>query len=359
MNQSLSISLTPLTVGQMLDRAFRIYRAHFGKFVGIAAILQVASFLVQAGVTTFSTLSFGTTFEAALEQDPELLFSGQFLILAMLGTVSTLVVLALGLLTQAALAKGIISALSGEKFTIQSAYKDVLPYTGKLIAQFFVLLGLWIVVFVWFIIPCIGWFTGLGMIFFLAVITAFSVPILILENRGAAASISRAWYLLRRRFWPVVGYVFAVGLLTGIITGALTSLVSFGSQAIIASNPSTGVLLGFQLGQLALTAIVSAIILPLTFITYLLLYFDLRVRTEGFDLTMKANMASGLSTAEIIKITPPKEDEKLIRGDDMLQFFLLTLLGIVIYAILIAIVLGIVALIGTQTSDVFQSIPFE
>src|SRR5437867_2809516 len=39
--------LRPMTIGDMFDAAFRLYRAHFLTFVGIVALLQVPTAILQ------------------------------------------------------------------------------------------------------------------------------------------------------------------------------------------------------------------------------------------------------------------------------------------------------------------------
>jgi len=284
------------------------------------------------------------------------IFDGTFVVIIILGFFAGIVILIAGLLTQAALVKGVSQAMLGEEFSVSSAYQDILPSLGKLILLTLALVGLSIAIVIWFIIPCVGWFTGLGMLFFFSFVGAFAVPILILERRGPGESISRAWYLARRRFWQVVGYAILLALLTGILTGGLGLLVGFGSQAVLASNPSTGALIASQLVQVGFTTIVTAIVTPFTIIAYLLFYFDLRVRTEGFDLTLKSQMNSGMKPADIVAITPNDSQESFMTGQDMLNFFLLTLAFIGIYFIFGLIVFGIFAALGPQVGEIFETI---
>src|SRR5579863_9211064 len=42
--------LRPLTLGELLDRAFQLYRSRFGVFVGIAAIAYLPAFVLQTVV---------------------------------------------------------------------------------------------------------------------------------------------------------------------------------------------------------------------------------------------------------------------------------------------------------------------
>src|SRR5580658_7004548 len=43
----MSMVLRPLTLGELLDRAFQLYRSRFGIFVGIAAVAYLPVFVLQ------------------------------------------------------------------------------------------------------------------------------------------------------------------------------------------------------------------------------------------------------------------------------------------------------------------------
>src|SRR5438094_485652 len=81
--------------------------------------------------------------------------------------------------------------------------------------------------------------------------------------------------LVRPRWWPVFGYTIVIALLV-----AVPGLVVGIPAALIANrNTATGVIVSG-----ALNLIVSLFTTPFAAATIVLLYFDLRVRREGFDI---------------------------------------------------------------------------
>ncbi len=47
----MTATLRPMSLGEILDRTFQIYRSRFLVFVGIAALPAVAMFLIDLGAT--------------------------------------------------------------------------------------------------------------------------------------------------------------------------------------------------------------------------------------------------------------------------------------------------------------------
>jgi hypothetical protein len=82
--------------------------------------------------------------------------------------------------------------------------------------------------------------------------------------------------------------------------------------------------------------------LPLQLTAMTVVYFDLRVRSEGLDLALQAAAASGEET-NIVALagTSPQPTSSLVTGTDVGQFVLLSLAGGAIYVVLVSIVAGI------------------
>jgi len=215
-----------------------------------------------------------------------------------------------------------------------------------------------LIVFVWWVIvPCVGWFTGLGMLAFLgAAISPMVAPVVVLEQSGPwsapsdgifdrigkyilriADAVRRAWSLVRRRFWPVLGTIFVLYLFNLLIVNGPTAIVNV---ILTSVTPS----FGNATLQLVVTAIVQALVsivfiliyYPLQMTAFTLIYFDLRVRTEGFDLTL---LTSGDANQALM--TPVQQaKEGLITGTDLGNFAILTLGALGLYIFLFSFIFG-------------------
>jgi hypothetical protein len=113
--------------------------------------------------------------------------------------------------------------------------------------------------------------------------------------------VLRAWHLIRRRFWWVTGLVLILYLFNLLVVsgpGAIVTLIlQVGSDQLFGlASYTTGFLLQTVLQSLA-SLILSLIYLPLQLTCTVLMYLDLRVRTEGLDLALQTAWALPDETA--------------------------------------------------------------
>jgi hypothetical protein len=139
-------------------------------------------------------------------------------------------------------------------------------------------------------------------------------------------------------------YLFSLLIVNGpvaIVNLILTrALSSFG-------DPSTRLIVtaGIQ-GIVSLVTIL--IYYPLQMTAFTLIYFDLRVRTEGFDLALLTINASELTDATQAMIAPvPQSNERLITGAELGNFAILTLVAAGLYIFLVAFIFGGVLFLGS------------
>jgi hypothetical protein len=93
--------------------------------------------------------------------------------------------------------------------------------------------------------------------------------------------------------------------------------------------------------QQVLSILLSILYRSLEAIAITLAYFDMRMRLEGFDLAVQT-LSPDQSIVEQLSQAPISQvKSKIIEWNDVLHFFLLSLAGFVIYAILIGIVMAI------------------
>jgi hypothetical protein len=74
---------------------------------------------------------------------------------------------------------------------------------------------------------------------------------------------------------------------------------------------------------------------------FTLVYFDLRVRTEGFDIALLTMQAEGTTdVSDAVALTAPVTNEKWITGVDLGNFAILTLVAAGIYILFTSVVIG-------------------
>ena len=331
-------ALRPLRLGELLDQAIRIYRRNFMTFIGIIALVYVPLMVLQTASTTLLSSSL---VDMAGSSSPQEIFSNYAYWGGML---STLVIAFLqfifvqGIAT-GALTRAVADNYLGKKTSILDAYRGIgkswLPLLGALlfIGLIAIVITLW-----WVIVPCVGWFTGLGMLAYLgAAISPMVAPVVVLEEKGAVDSVERAWYLVRRRFWPVLGTIFILYLFNLLIVNGPSAIVNFILTSLAPSFGDSTV-------QLVVTAIIQAsvsivfilIYYPLQMTAFTLIYFDLRIRTEGFDLAL---LTAG-DANQALAAPAQQAKESLVTGSDLGNFAILTFAALGLYIFLFSFIFG-------------------
>jgi len=341
MENPVPLTLRPLRLGELLDQAIRLYRRNFITFVGIVAMVYVPLMVLQIASTTLMTSSL----EDLRFSSPDELFTNYAYWGGML---SSLVVAFLqfifvqGIAT-GALTRAVADNYLGKPTSILGAYRGIgkswLPLLGALL-----LVGLLSIVFAfWWIVPCIGWITGLGMlVVLLTAVSPMVAPVVVLEGQGVISSVRRAWSLVRRRFWPVLGYVFVLYLFSMLIVTGPTLIMNAVLAGALGAfeDPTSGLVIRTVLQSLV-QLIAILIYYPLQMAAFTLIYFDLRVRTEGFDIALLTVDASDQANIDQVMAAPAAvTNERLIAGSDLGNFAILTLGAAGIYIFFISIIMG-------------------
>lgn len=342
--------LRPLGMGELLDHAFRLYRRNFFTFIGIIAIVQIPLTLLTLLTSLFTVSDMMTFAETYTGPAPESVWDvlgpnfGWGAVLTLILSIISFVFVR-GFAT-AALTRAVAGDYLGEPLGFIDAYRKVGKSWSRVVLALLLggLINIALMIF-WIIIPCVGWFTGIGMLFFFSSIVLQIVPaIVVLEGQTPGNAIRRAWDLTRRRFWWVVGFVALLSLFSLVIVNGPTALVNwvlqYATRGLAAQNPQTALVISSVIESLT-TLVMTLIYLPLQLAALTLLYFDFRVRTEDFDLTWTAERALDAETAleDIVAQAPAPETASLITSNELGNFFLLT----IAFA---ALIMGLSAVIG-------------
>jgi hypothetical protein len=253
-------TLRPMRIGELLDAAIKLYRQHWKSVITIAAVIIVPVTALQS--ILLSTIPDLEPGEVPTPDQMGGLFSA-------LSVVVLVQVLTTPLLT------GGLSWLAakfylGENPTVQEAF-------AVAVSNFFSLLWVGILTFlaslvgvIFFIIP--------GII--IALRLTFSATAVVVEGVKGTRALGRSWRLSKGS----LGKIFLTLVVSFILVGIFQAIVGI-PISIIAD--AVGGPVGFVLSFLG-DALASTIITPFAMIVIVLLYFDTRIRREGFDLTLMA-----------------------------------------------------------------------
>lgn len=301
----------PMSIGGILDRTFRLYKNNFVRFITIVAIIQVPISLLMLVSTSFMQRGVSVKPAAGYEdfrndetsnmeemtgEEEESGVDGMgwegpnpvVVALSAIGFVIGVIAAILGnMLCQGALTKSVSEFYLGHEITVGQAYKFVLPKLLTLVAAGF-LVGL----IVWLgIIMCVVPGVIFGLWF------ALTTPSIIVENLRATKGMSRSKALASGN----LGKIFCVGFLVILITWAISIPLSWAGVIIGGLLFAENYLLFSFINQL-FSLVGQILAIPIGAAAFILLYYDLRIRKEGFDLQMLAQaMSSGQGDVNIVQ----------------------------------------------------------
>ncbi len=264
------LPLSPMGLGEILDGAFKLYRANF-RAIALVALAFAGPVSVVAAVAIRDVNGGRGVFE--ILNDPSLVedggsFGGSSQLILQL--VSTLILSLVGPLIAGVVAKSVATTYLGGQLTAGEAVRATWRLFPALLAAKLLVLSTEA-------IGLLGCLVGALAVMALWVVVA---PAIVVEGLGPIQGMRRSLRLCSARYWPVLG----IALLSGIITSTLASVIG-GVPGVLALL--IGYRWGFPLVALGSTA-TAVLVEPLTAIIATLVYFDLRIRQEGFDLQIMA-----------------------------------------------------------------------
>jgi hypothetical protein len=288
------MDLRPLSIGELFDRAFVLYRRHFSLFVGITAVPGVFALTVALLQTSIQNPALqgidpeSAEFEAAMTG---MLWGFAGLMIGLL-LYFVVYMVALGATTFA-----VSEVYLGRLATITQVYGRMKGRVAALLWLLFLvtvrLFAVWMLAFVVIgiataISPILGVLSlivafggaGLGSLFFM-LRYAVSVPALVLEGRSARQSIRRSIELTRGR----LGRVFLLVVCATMVTYATLAIfqLPFVGMALY-MGPETTAGFWLNIAGAILGTIGTTLTSPFIIIGLALIYYDARIREEGFDL---------------------------------------------------------------------------
>jgi hypothetical protein len=251
-------------VGEILDAAIKLYRSQWKSLMAIVAIALVPVTFLQVFVTRSLGSSFTTPSAAPEDVDAALIAGG------VIGLIDLLLVQPFLI---AAVAKASVDVYLGHPVIVGPTFRFAVSRIHSILwisilSVLAVLLG-----FVLLIVP--------GVIVFVRLF--FGSTVFVIEGRKGSKALGRSWGLAKGHFWKVLGTVVLATIMAGVVQAILAIP---GEAAFAAIGPAGWPL--YAIG-LSLAAILTA---PFTTLIAVLLYFDLRIRKEAFDLEVMAQEMS-------------------------------------------------------------------
>jgi hypothetical protein len=293
-----ALELRPLTLGELLDRAFALYRRNFQLFAGIMLIPSSVLLPMQFLLLRSQGMPFPWARPSQPPKFPPYLF-GIFFVYWIVYTVA-----------QAATTYAVADTYLGRRSTIAEAYRKIRGHFWRVIGiSLNVAIRIAGMVFLLVVLMAVG--AGIlvavltrgtaaskpgplailiGFGFVLCVFAAVvwfamrycgALPALLIEDITGRAAIRRSVQLSQGRR----GQIFVAMLLASIILYSVSFLFQGPFYVGIAVAGIQGHLPIWILAGMSVASLIGgAIAGPLVMIILVLCYYDLRIRKEGFDL---------------------------------------------------------------------------
>jgi len=248
----LGVNLEPLSFGALLDAAVRLWLRHFPRLFGLALLSYAPTAIVAVGLIVTSPPANSPLW---------LLYGGAWMLCWSI--------------SGALLLSCASDLVTGRRRTVKDHARVLMARLWTLcIAQ--LLSGLATVLgFVLLIIP--------GLVLFL--LYALVPEVIVIENLGAWDALRRSSDLVKRARWRVLGLVMILMVMGGVLSGMVEGLSQL---ALGAAGP-----------ELPLGFLGNVLFDPFGAVAFVLLYYDIRVRTEGFALeSLDAEMVSPAASSD-------------------------------------------------------------
>jgi hypothetical protein len=295
------IGIHPMGIGEILDRSFRLLRQHFLLFFFILLIPQGIFFLFKKTSHMFLGVDVQQGMTASV---------GMGLIVSVILVV--LVMMIIQFWAQGALVHAVSETYLGHKTSVGASYGAMRSRLGRLLGTMIImgiLLGLLAVVLIFlggmliggissagglvglagFVVVCIA---GAAIFFHFFLNWLLVDKVVVLEDKAWVGALSRSTQLMKSRteqgFWKrpknKAGLILFLGFLIGVGIHLLFQVPGLLTQMFL---PMSFAGLTLTLQQI-LNVIATSLAAVFAAIAMILFYYDIRLRSEGFDLKAMA-----------------------------------------------------------------------
>lgn len=256
----------PMTLGEIVDRAVELYRSNFALLGGLGVLALFPCYSLLLGWLYF------TYYQRSIWG------SQDYFILASPLIVGVVLGLAFSYLVRGAQIYALAQRTAGEEVRILAALVHAVRRSGTLLLMGFSGFCLMLVGGIFYLVPLI----------LVVLLYSLTFPVATLEDRPYFYSLSRAYQLLKGSTGKLLGLFFTFLLLTGLgwlNLYLLRIVLVYLAQHLV--NLDLSWLNELPYGSLILLLLVLIVLHPLKSCAYTLVYFDSRIRNEGWDLWLR------------------------------------------------------------------------
>lgn len=255
------LPLRQMGIGELIDAAIKLYRREWKVLIGIVALVLVPVSFVEGYVTR--VIPGPLTQGPLVTQDA---FTSAIIASAVLGLVQFVFVQPF---LVAAVSRAAANVYTGEQVSVGSTFRFALTRVHSILWISILSLLATLVGFLLLIIPG----------FLVLVRLTFAPTVLVVEGRRGTKAIGRSWNLAKGHFWRLFGTLILAGLIGGLVAAVLSIPGDLIAQLL---GPN-----GWPVRALG-NSLALVLVTPFSTLIVVLLYFDLRIRKEGYDIEVMA-----------------------------------------------------------------------
>ena len=291
----------PMAVAELVDGAVRLYRRNLLLIVAIGAIVQVPFAVLQfVGYVASGAGSRLDEINSILKQpsgtisaaDTDLLRHDLAAYIAYLVLVYLVQYFVVQPLQLAPITSAVSERYLGRPASIGGAYRATLrrlrPLATMLLLQALALLvpiGLLVALALAGGAAGAGIAVLLGLAFVIVAVVVgvrwtLAAQVIVVEGTTGAGGLRRSWALLRGAFWRTLGIRVLLSVLVGIVSAIVVVPVTLVEGGLSSTAQ--------QAVNEVVSTLATVMVTPITLVALALLYYDMRIRREAFDLEMLA-----------------------------------------------------------------------
>lgn len=258
--------LRPLRVGEILDAAIKLYLRNWRVLMGAAAAVAVPLHLVTGAILA-SAYSQGDEISSGLFNSTTLTRAQANARLGATGINAFIDLIITGFVV-AACTRAISDTYLGQEAAIGSSLRAAARRLAPLIVvQILYVIGV-VLGFILLIVPGVWLYAAWSV----------AIPALVVERVGPLRALRRSRQLVSGRWRASAAVLLLANVMVGVVGGVLTELLgglALGSDPTVAAAVVVSTLSGI---------VVTILLQPFTATVYTVLYYDLRVRKDGYDI---------------------------------------------------------------------------
>ena len=269
--------LEPRGVVELLGDAISVYRRQFKPLLALSVVVGVPVALIN------SFMSWASNRVAPAPVDPEtadmadlVRFMWEAMVSVGVSSVVALLAVVLWSVATAVWVRGASRGLAGEGI-------DAMEACSFTIARLRPLLGALLIGSVLIVLIAVT-VVGLPVAVYFLITWAFMIETVVLEGQKGRQALSRSSALVKGNWWRVVGFILLVLLVVGLPSLLLyyVTIAAGGGNVFLSS---------------LLSSLLTLPLAPIGAVASVLMYFDLRVRKEGYTLAKLKAEVGGVPAA--------------------------------------------------------------